>query len=285
MALMVSQGTCRGCETRRVQRSLAGILFLLASVAFSLAVSGWWLQRAAFSPNTNGSQTEAILDDTGIRMEITTVVAFAAAPALGQSPNDVAAFVDSIIGSHAGAAVMTDIVNEAHRRILGDHPDPVTIDGEQLVQIVRDERAADVAAITLPVPEIGTLEVLRNILRWLVPIGAGLGVLLTLLAFVTRPERREVVRALGELGIALGVGIAMFGYLVPVHLVPSIDDSAWTQAVPRLALRSVAVVIGAAAVLAIAGLAMILTAANSGRRKQWSTPLSLGRYREDRSWS
>jgi hypothetical protein len=45
------------------------------------------------------------------------------------------------------------------------------------------------------------------------------------------------------------------------------------------------VVIGAAAVLAIAGLAMILTAANSGRRKQWSTPLSLGRYREDRSWS
>jgi hypothetical protein len=268
-----------------VQRSLAGILFLLASVAFALAVGGWWLQRAVFSPNTNGSQTEAILDDAGIRTEITTVVAFASAPALGQSPNDVAAFVDQIIGSHPGAAVMTDIVNEAHNRILGDHPDPVTIDGAQLVQIVRDERAADVAAVTLPVPEIGTLEVLRTILRWMVPIAAGLGVLLTLLAFATRPERREVLRALGELGIALAVSIVLFGYLIPVHLIPSIDDSAWTQAVPRLAMRSIGVVIGAAAVFALGGLAIFLTAANSGRRKQWSTPLSLGRYREDRSWS
>jgi hypothetical protein len=268
-----------------VQRSLAGVFFLLASVAFAIAVGGWWLQRAVFTPHPNGNQTEAILDDDGIRMEITTIVAFAAAPALEQSPNEVMAFVEPLIGSSPGATVMTEIVNAAHRRILGDHPDPVTIDGTQLVQIVRDERAADVPAITLPVPEIGTLKVLRSMLRWMVPVSAALGVLLTLLAFVTRPERREVVRAIGELGVALAVGIVLFGYLIPVHLVPSIDDSAWTQAVPRLALRSVAVVIGAAAVLALGGLAMILSAASSGKRKQWSTPLSVARYREDRSWS
>jgi hypothetical protein len=57
------------------------------------------------------------------------------------------------------------------------------------------------------------------------------------------------------------------------------------QASPRLALRSVSFVIGAVLVLAAGGVALILASSGSGRRKQWSTPLAVGRYREDRSWS
>jgi hypothetical protein len=269
-----------------VQRSLAGILFLLASVALALAAGGWWLQRAVLSPNTNGAQTEAILDDAEIRAEINTIVATASASALEQSPNDVAAFVDPIIASTPGATVMTDIVHRAHQRILGQHDEPVVITGEQLVPIVRDERVADVAPITLPVPDgIGTFTVLDTVLTWLVPIAAALGVLLVLLAFVTRPERGEVMRAVGELGLALAVSLVVFGYLLPVHLVPAIDNNVWTNTAPRLALRAFPVVIGAAVVLAGGGLALILASTNTGRRKQWSTPLSVARYREDRSWS
>ncbi len=93
------------------------------------------------------------------------------------------------------------------------------------------------------------------------------------------------MRALGEFGIAIAASLIVFGYIIPVHLVPAIDDSTWIQTSPRLALRSVSFVIGAVVVLAAAGVALIIASSGSGRRKQWSTPLSVGRYREDRSWS
>ncbi len=136
-----------------------------------------------------------------------------------------------------------------------------------------------------PFPKIGTLDVLDTTLRWFVPIMALVGTLILLLALVTRPDRSELVRALGEFGIAIAASLIVFGYIIPVHLVPAIDDSTWIQTSPRLALRSVSFVIGAVVVLAAAGVALIIASSGSGRRKQWSTPLSVGRYREDRSWS
>ena len=84
------------------------------------------------------------------------------------------------------------------------------------------------------------------------------------------------MRALGEFGIAIAASLIVFGYIIPVHLVPAIDDSTWTQASPRLALRSVSFVIGAVVVLAAGGVALIIASSGSGRRKQWSTPLSVG---------
>ncbi len=270
-----------------MRRSLSGVLLLLAGVALSLAVGGWWLQRAVFSPAANADQAEAILNDTEIRRELTSIIADAAGPTLGLSANELAVFIDPIIDSTPGATVMADIVNSAHRRIIGENDEPVSISGEQLIQIVRDERAVDVPGlpIVLPVPKIGTLDLLDTMLRWFVPIMAALGAAILLFAIVTRPDRSELVRALGEFGIAIAACLIVFGYIIPVHLVPAIDDSTWVQASPRLALRSVSFVIGAVVVLAAAGVALIIASSGSGRRKQWSTPLSVGRYREDRSWS
>jgi cytochrome bd-type quinol oxidase subunit 2 len=268
-----------------VQRSLAGVLFLLASIALSVAAGGWWLQRTALTPNATTGQTRAILDETDIRAEIVTVVAAVTAATIEQEPNEVAAFIDPIIASQPGAALMTGIVESAHERITGMHDDPVRITGEQMVRIVRDERVAGLDAVTLPVPRIGTLDLLRSVLTWLAPIMAILGALLALLAFATRPDKGEVMRAVGELGIALAASILLFGYALPVHLVPAIDDNTWTRAVPQLALRSLPVVIGASIVLVLGGVALIVAASGSGKRKQWSTPLAVGRYRDERSWS
>ncbi len=270
-----------------MRRSLSGVLLLLAGVALSLAVGGWWLQRAVFTPSANADQAEAILDDTEIRRELTAIIADASAPTLELSANELAVFIDPIIDSKPGATLMADIVNNAHRRIIGERDEPVSVSGVQLIQIVRDERAVDVPGlpIILPIPKIGTLDLLDSALRWFVPIVAALGALILLLALVTRPDRSELVRALGELGIAIAVCLIVFGYIIPVHLVPAIDDSTWTQASPHLALRSVSVVIGAVVVLAAAGVALIIASSGTGRRKQWSTPLSVSRYRDDRSWS
>jgi hypothetical protein len=268
-----------------VQRSLAGVLFLIAAVALSVAAGAWWLQRTAFTPGTSQNTAEAILNDDQIRGEIATVVSAATAATLEQSPNELATeLVDPLMGSRAGAAVMTDIVADAHRRVIGSRDEPVRITGVQMVDIVRDERVAELPPVTLPVPEVGALAVLSNTLGWIAAVTGVLGLVLLLLGVAVRPERGEVVRGLGEFGFALALSALLFGWLIPVIIVPAIDDSTWTQAIPRLATRSLPLVLGVAVIGIAAGIVLSIRAAGMGRRRQWSTPLAVSRYRDDRSW-
>jgi hypothetical protein len=71
----------------------------------------------------------------------------------------------------------------------------------------------------------------------------------------------------------------LFGYAIPVFLLTAIDNSTWTHAIPRLALRTLPVVLGTAAILALSGLALIFAPTSDSKRRQWSTPLSVTRYR------
>jgi hypothetical protein len=148
-----------------------------------------------------------------------------------------------------------------------------------MIDIVRDQRAADVATITLPIETIGTLNTIRRALGWIMPISGVLGLLLLLLGIFARPERREVVRALGEFCIALALSMLVFGYFLPVQLIPAIDHRTWTKAIPRLAMRTWPVVLGSTAVFAALGAVLILGSLTGGKRRQWSTPLAATRYR------
>ena len=261
---------------------------MLAGVALSLAVGGWWLQRAVFSPEANAGQAEAILNDTEIRRELTSIIADAAAPTLELSANDLAVIIDPIIDSKPGATLMADIINDAHRRVIGETDDPVSIDGVQLIQIVRDERAVDVPGlpIVLPVPKIGTLAVLDTTLRWFVPIMAIVGTLILLLALVTRPDRSELVRGARRVrhrDRRLPDRVRLH------HPGPSRPGDRRQHVGPDLAAARAAVGVvrdrGRRGARPRPVSALILASSGSGRRKQWSTPLSVGRYREDRSWS
>jgi hypothetical protein len=272
-------------ETHRVQRSLAGVLFLVAAVLIGIAVGTWWLDRVVFTPDATRGRTEAILDDPDIRAEIVAVVTAGTTNVVERPPDDLAPFVDQIVGSRPGAAVMADIVADAHARVIGDQDDLVVITGEQLVQIVRDERAVSVERVTLPVPRVGTLDALATVVSWVPIILGAAGLVLILLGLLTRPEGRDIRRGIGELAVSIAISVAVFGLLVPIFLVPSIDDSAWTQLAPRLASRSSTIVLVGTGVLAAIGLALILSSLNTGKRKQWSTPVSMGRYRDERSWS
>jgi hypothetical protein len=268
-----------------VQRSLAGVLFLIAAVALSVAAGTWWLQRTVFTPSTSTNTTAAILNDDQIRGEIATVVSAAAAATVEQNANELATtLVDPLMDSRAGAGVMTDIVAEAHRRVIGSRDEPVRITGVQMVEIVRDERVAELPAVTLPVPEVGALAVLSNTLGWIAAVTAVLGFVLLLLGLAVRPERGEVVRGLGEFGFAIALSALVFGWLIPVIVVPAIDDNTWTQAIPRLALRQLPIVLAVAVIGLAGGIVLTIRAAGMGRRKQWSTPLAVSRYRDDRSW-
>jgi hypothetical protein len=131
----------------------------------------------------------------------------------------------------------------------------------------------------MPVEPIGTLSNMRSVLGWLMLIGAALGLIMFLLGVVTRPERRDVLRGLGELGSPSPGRCSSSGTSCPVHMMTAIDNQTWTHAIPHLAMRTLPVVLGSIAIFAAGGALLILTSASTGKRRQWSTPLSVARYR------
>jgi hypothetical protein len=271
-----------------MERSLAGVLFLVAAVAFSISAGAWWMQRIVFTPDATRSTAAAILAEPDIRQEINTIVTSASAPVIGANPTELQTFLEGqILSTSAGAAMMGPITEQAHDRIIGNRDEPLTITGHQLIDIVRDQRAGDVPDVTLPVPVIGTLETTRRVIGWIIPIAAAIGALVMLLGLLTRPDRRDVLRGLGEFGLAMAGSLVVFGYLIPAQLLTAIDNGTWTHAIPRLAERTVPVMIGAAAIFGLGGAALILASTSGGKRRQFSTPLSVTRYRggDNPGWS
>jgi hypothetical protein len=264
-----------------MERSLAGVLFLVAAIAIGISAGAWWMQRIVFTPDDTRDTAAAILREPDIRQEINSVVTGATAATIGWTVPDLGTYLETeILSTRAGAAMMGPIIEQAHDRIIGNRDDaPIRVTGAQMVEIVRDQSAADVDTVTLPINPIGTLKTTRTVVGWIIPIAGGIGVLALLLGVLTRPERRDVLRGLGELGLALAASMLVFGYLLPVHLLTAIDNSTWTHAMPRLALRTLPVVLGSAAIFALGGLALIMGSSSSGKRRQWSTPLSVARYR------
>lgn len=268
-----------------MRRSLAGLLLIISAVLFAVSISSWWFQRVAFTPSADTGSTQAILGDEAIRGEIATIIASATAAEMSQSPTQLKEFIEQISRIPAGAALMTEFVSQAHERLIGDRDEPVRISAEQQVHIVRDERVGEMATITLPVQEVGVLSVIDRIAGWIALGSAVLGLVLLVVAAITRPERGEI-----SLALAIGLGalaalIIVFGYIVPAAVLPALSDSNWMGVFPRLAGDSLLATIGIALGALILAALVIVGTSSMRQRRQWSTPLSVARYRDDRTWS
>ena len=272
-----------------MERSFAALMLLVAGIAVSLSAGAWWMQRVAFTPAPTRDTAAAILSSPDIRLEINTVVTAATAQYLETGVSELGTFVETeVLSTRPGAAMMGPIMEQTHDRIIGNRDDePVRITGAQMVDIVRDQRAVQAPTITLPISPIGALNTIKVALRWTILGAAGLGLIALVIGIITRPERRDVRRALGEFAVAMAVAMLVFGYLLPVHLVTAIDNRTWSHAIPNLALRTLPVVLGSVAIFGVAGAGLIMRASLAGRRRQSSTPLATNRFRsgETRSWS
>lgn len=260
------------------------MLFLVAAVALSIAAGAWWLQRIVFTPDSTRQTAAAILQEYDLRQDIITVVVGSSVPfTSGEDPIKTPEYLSGVLEhqvltSRPGAAVMAPIIEQAHQRVIGNRDEQVRITGPQMVEIVRDQRVAEAQPVLLPVPQVGTLATMRTALGWIMPISAAIGVIFLLLGILTRPERRDILRGLGELCLALAASLIVFGYLIPVHMITAIDNSTWAHVAPRLAMRTTPVVVGIMAILAVCGTALLLGSRSGGGRRQWSTPLAVGRY-------
>jgi hypothetical protein len=269
----------------------------VAYVCASLAIGGWLLQRTAFSPARTSSLAKTVLDDSKIRAEIVDLIAEPASRQLaaqlpaGQAPTPeqikttVNGFLSDPSTSAAMSRQMATILHDAHAHLIGEQKAPVQITDTQVRDIIRTEAVIGMAPITLPVPEVGVLSVMRQVLKWLVPISAIAALVLGLLGLTTHPDRPALLRSLGFGLLLLAVLITLLGYVAPRFAVSAINKSPWARVPGKLADDALPLVLALDFVLVGGGVALLLGSGLVRRRRRWSSPVSTYRYREERNWS
>lgn len=268
-----------------MRRGLAGLLFFVAAVCLALAAGGWFLQRVAFDTSRSGELARVVLEDDAIRAQIAATAAQATATTLGAPVEQVQATVDGYAQTAEGAALMRQIVTDAHARLIGERQEPVQITAAQLVQLTRQEAVGGVPPIELPVEKVGILDTIRRALSWAVPIAAIAGGVALLLGLIAHPRKTDAVFGIGMFCIIAGVMTTVLGYVVPVHVLPALTDNIWAPAIPAIAEHALPIVIVVSVVLVAAGLALMIGAAASRRRKLWSSPVAIHRYGDQHRWS
>jgi hypothetical protein len=264
---------------------MAGLLFFAAAILLAFAAGGWWLQRVAFTPSISRAVAREVFTDPALRGQLATVVAGAAADTVGVPANQLTLQVNSTVANPQAAEFLVDIVADAHARMVGAGG-PVQITGQQMVEIVRDQRAATLPAVTLPVEKVSVLDTIRTSLRWLVPLAALAGLVAVVLGILAHPARADAFFGIGVFCIVAAVLTMVLGYVVPTFLVPVLSDNPWIEVVPAVADSQLRTVAGLSCVLAIVGVVLIITSAGFRRRKtSWSAPVRVNRYGEQRRWS
>jgi hypothetical protein len=259
-------------------------MLIISGVLIALSISTWWFQRVAFTPSADADRAHAILADPDIRAEVATVVASADAPVLGQSPTQLKEFIEQIVGLRAGSALMTDVVADAHARLIGDLDEPVRISGPVQVTIVRDERVATMAAVTVPVQEVGSLSIVNELAGWMTIVSGVLGILALVVGIVMRPERGEAPFAVATgFGTLAGL-LIVFGYLAPLVALPALSQTTWMGLFPQLANHFRTLTLAFALTSGAIAIGLLYVSGGLRQRRQ-STPLSMGRFREQQRWS
>lgn len=274
-------------ETAPMRRGLAGLLFTMAAMCLALAAGGWWLQRIAFSGDAIGGVADVVVSDSAIRTELASTIADATARELGVGRGELRRTLDEYLraDSPETADVLERVVTESHARLIGLRDEPVQITSDEIVSIVRDERAAVIPAVTIPVEKVGVLSTIRVVLGWFVPLAAIAGALALLLGIVAHPRKADAAFGIGVFCLVAAVAAVLLGYVVPAYVVPEVTDNPWVGVIPEIAKDAVVMVIVVAVVLAVAGLALTLGAAAARRRKVWSQPVAVHRYADQRRWS
>jgi hypothetical protein len=267
-----------------VRRTLAGLIFGLAYVCASLAISGWLLHRNAFDPSRTGDMASVILKDSRIKTEISNTIADAVSKQRGLDKAAVRQTIAAVADTPQGAVLFSKVLHDAHARLIGQLRGPVRITGDQMVQLVRNQVVGDMPSITLPVPRVSSLDLIRRILRWTIPFGALLAVGFFVIGFMLHPNRSALVHSLGYGMVLLALLIAVLGYIVPRFVLPAFSDSIWADVPARLANDSLPLLVGLAILLGVGGFMLLVGTGLLKRRRRWNAPVSTYRYREERPW-
>ncbi len=276
-----------------MRRTLAGLLFGLAYACAGLTIAGFLLQRTAFDPDRSADAADVVLQDEAIKAELVTLISDAVSSQLGPlAPNDptltdaaVRTRVEQVASTSAGADLLAEIIHDSHAHLIGQQTEPVTITPQQLVDATQMQAAAELPALTLDVPTVGALNFTRTALKWILPITAIATLALVALGLAAHPERGALFKSLGLGLLLLAVMVALFGYIVPKWVIPSLSDSPWAGLPAALADDSLGLLVALELLLVGGALALLAGTGAMRRRQRWSTPVNTYRYQDERRWS
>lgn len=226
-----------------------------------------------------------------VQDQVVKAVSAATAAHLGRSAADIERELNSwmpgLLADPAASAVLADIVSDAHATVIGERDAPVTITGQQMVELVRRQAVADLPAATIAVEQVGFLGTIRSVLSWAVPIAALAGFVALVLGILAHPRKADAVFGIGVFCIFAAVLAMILGYVVPAFALPALNDEDWVDVIPAVANDELTVLAGLSVVLAIIGLVLVFGSLGSRRKtKGWSSPVRVNRYRgEQRRWS
>jgi hypothetical protein len=267
-----------------VRSLVAGLIFGLAYLCAGLAFGGWLLQRSAFDPARTQDLAPLVLDRADIRNEVIDAIATETAGQIGMTTTEARAYIANIAKTPGGAELFGQLLHDAHAHLIGQQHQPVVITGEQLVAVTRHEAAGSVT-VPLDVPEVHVLDVIRRVLRWLIPIGAIGAAVFTLLAIIIHPDRLALARGIGFGLLLLALLGVIFGYVVPRFAVPALSDSPWADVPGIIADDGLPLLIALEIVLVVGGLLLLIIAGVVRRRRRWNHPTTRYRSTEERRWS
>ena len=276
-----------------MRRTLAGLLFGLAYACASITLAGFLLQRTAFDPDYSADHADVVLADPAIRAELVNTIADSLAAQLAPlAPDDpnltqdaLRARVDLVADTEPGAELLSEVIHDAHAHLIGEQDAPVQISTQQLVDATQNQAVAVVDPITIDVPQVTALDVIRTTLKWLLPIAAIATLALIVLGLAAHPERSALFRSLGLGLLLLAVVASLLGYVVPKFLVPALSDSPWARLPAQLADDMLPLLVGLVLLLVGGALALLAGTGMMRRRQRWSTPVNTYRYQEERRWS
>jgi hypothetical protein len=267
-----------------MQRNLIMFTLMVAAVLISIAFGSWWLRTSVLTASSSVGATEAILNNEQIRGEITAIVSAATADRLSQPATEIAKFIEPILDSRAGAAMMADIIAAGHARLIGENPEPLRIAGSQMVEIVRDEVVMDLPPVTIPIAEVTALSTVKKVLWWTTLVPGIIALLAIGFAIFARPERRDLQIGATTVTLGLAVSLALFGLVIPIWGLTAFSESTWIAVIPQLAQRTLLIEIPVILAFTVLGLTSLITTGSRPRRNQWASPISSGRYASSRNW-
>lgn len=274
-----------------MRRGLAGLFFFVAAMLLAVAAGAWWMQRVAFSPSASAAVTREVFEIDAIQDEVIALVSTATAERMQRPAADIeqelVRYMPGLLADPAARAVLADIVRDAHAKVIGARDEPVTVSGQQMVQLVRAQAVFDVPAVAIPVEKVGILSTIRSVLSWLIPMTALAGFAALVLGIIAHPRRADAVFGIGVFCILAAVLAMILGYAVPAFALPALNDGDWVDVIPAVANDQLTFVAGLSVVLAILGVILVLGSVGFKRKpKGWSSPVRVNRYRgEQRRWS
>lgn len=268
---------------------MAGLLFGVAFACACVAISGFLLERTAFSPANTYDSADVVLANDVVRDQLVRTISDATVDQISAGDSGQAAVIvqniQLVASTTAGSEILAEILRDTHAHLIGRDDAPVQVTPQQLVQVVRDERALALPAVTIDVPRVGALAATDTALDWVVPAAALAAIVLFVLCLLAHPEKAALVRTLGIGLVVLAALTVLFGWVIPSFVPALLTDSPWAEIPAGLADGSLTLTLGTALLLTGAGLACLAAAGRMGRSRRWSTPVSTYRYREERSWS